>query len=52
MNTVESVTTATKWATVVNHVKNNRVEYLVITAILHMAGLLDIVYTKASGVCM
>ena len=45
------VATATKWASVISHVKNNRIEYLVLVAILHMAGLFDKAHSQVSGVC-
>ena len=46
------VVTATKWASVISHVKANRIEYLVLVAILHMAGLIDKAYGQVSGVCL
>ena len=48
----ETITTATKWASIISHVKANRVEYLVLLAILHMAGLVDKAYSQVSGVCL
>lgn len=47
----ETVVEATKWASLINHVKNNRIEYLVLVAILHMAGLIDKAQSQISGVC-
>ncbi len=51
MRTAETVVQATKWASLINHVKNNRVEYLIGLAILHMAGLVDKAQSQISGVC-
>jgi hypothetical protein len=47
-----TVVTATKWASIISHVKANRIEYLVLVAILHMAGLIDKAYGHVSGVCL
>lgn len=47
----ETVVQATKWASIISHVKANRIEYLVLLAILHMAGLVDKAYSQVSGVC-
>lgn len=46
------VVTATKWASVISHVKANRIEYLVLVAILHMAGFVNKAYDQVSGVCL
>lgn len=51
MNT-ETAVTVGKWASVINHVRANRVEYLIAVAILHMAGLVDKAYSQVSGVCI
>jgi hypothetical protein len=48
----EEIVTATKWASVISHIKNNRIEYLVLVAILHMAGFVDRAYSHVSGVCL
>ena len=47
-----TIVTATKWASIVSHVKANRIEYLVLIAILHMAGLVDKAYSHVAGVCL
>ena len=40
-----------KLVTVVDHVKNNRIEYLVMLVFSHMLGITDLAISKASGVC-
>ena len=50
----ETATTGIKAAkslAVVNHVKNNRTEYLILLVFTHMLGLTDVLLTQASGVC-
>lgn len=42
----------TKWASFVDHVKNNRIEYLLVMGMLHIVGLTEKVYSQASGVCL
>ncbi len=51
MNTEQAIT-ATKWATMVNHLKQNRVEYLICVAILHLMGATNKVYSQIEGVCI
>ena len=36
---------------VLNHLKNNRLEYLLCVGLLHLLGVSDAVITKVSGVC-
>lgn len=48
---VDGAMKAGKLAAAMDHVKNNRIEYLVMLVFSHMLGLTDIVFTKASGVC-
>ena len=43
----EAVTTAS----VLNHLKNNRLEYLLCIRILHLIGVSDALLGKLSGVC-
>lgn len=40
-----------KGASVLNHLKNNRIEYLIGAVLLHSLGLLDRATTQLSGVC-
>jgi len=47
----ETVTTAVKAATALDHIKNNRIEYLLLLIVSHFLGLTDILISKASGVC-
>lgn len=42
---------AAKSAAALNHIKNNRTEYLVLLVFTHMLGLTDVLLSKASGVC-
>jgi len=45
------VASATKVATALDHMKNNRVEYLLLLVVSHMLGFTDILISKAAGVC-
>lgn len=38
-------------AMIMNHLKNNRIEYLVLVLFSHVLGLTDLAINKASGVC-
>lgn len=49
--TVDGAVKAARMAAVMNHVRNNRIEYLVLLVFSHMLGLTDIAVSKASGVC-
>ena len=40
-----------RMAIAMNHVKNNRIEYLVMLVFSHMLGITDLAISKASGVC-
>ena len=42
---------AAKTAAAMNHIKNNRIEYLVLLVFSHMLGLTDVLISRASGVC-
>lgn len=48
---METVVEAGKWASIANHVKNNRIEYLVLALIAHIVGLTTKAAEHASGVC-
>ncbi len=52
MKTAETVVTASKMAMVMDHLKNNRIEYLVVLLFSHVLGLTTQVLDRASGVCM
>lgn len=38
-------------AAAMNHLRNNRIEYLVLLVFSHMLGITDLAIQKASGVC-
>jgi hypothetical protein len=48
---VETVKDAVTTASVLNHLKNNRLEYLLTIGILHIMGVSDIVISRFAGVC-
>ena len=52
MTNVETVVTVSKWASFVDHVRNNRIEYLLCMGILHIVGITNKAYSQVSGVCM
>jgi hypothetical protein len=47
--TVKQTLTA---ASVVNHIKNNRIEYLLCVGIAHLLGLTNTAYGYVNGVCL
>ena len=47
--TVKSVVTA---SSVISHLRNNRIEYLALTILLHLIGATNYAFDKASGVCV
>lgn len=49
--TIDTAIKVTKGATALNHLKQNRIEYLVLLVFSHMLGLTDMVISKTSGVC-
>ena len=40
-----------KVASAIDHVKNNRTEYLILLVLSHMLGLTSVFFDKASGMC-
>lgn len=48
---IEPVKDAVTTASVLNHLKNNRLEYLLCIGLLHLLGVSDAVLGKVSGVC-
>ena len=52
MKTVETVVEIGKWASLTNHLKNNRIEYLVLVVLAHTLGLTQRVLDQTSGVCL
>ena len=49
--TVETVKETATAASVLNHVKNNRVEYLLAIGLLHLLGVSDRFLAQLNGVC-
>ena len=50
-NPVEGVVATTKMAMVLNHLKNNRIEYLVLVLFSHVLGLTSKAQEHVAGVC-
>lgn len=48
---VDTVKEAVTTASILNHVKNNRVEYLLGLGLLHLLGVSDRLLAQLSGVC-
>jgi hypothetical protein len=46
-----TVKDAVTTASLLNHVKNNRLEYLLVIGLMHFLGVSDRVYGTLSGVC-
>lgn len=49
--TIDTAINVTKGAAALNHLRQNRIEYLVLLLFSHMLGLTDMVISKTSGVC-
>ena len=47
----EAAVTSAKMLVVLDHIKNNRIEYLILVAIGHFVGATAFLAEKASGVC-
>jgi len=47
--TVKGAVTA---SSVVSHIKNNRIEYLALTILLHLLGATNYAFDKVNGVCV
>ncbi len=52
MTNVDTAVTVTKWASIMNHVRNNRIEYLLMVGILHLIGATNKAYSHVQGVCI
>jgi len=52
MKCEETVVTAGKYASILNHIKNNRVEYLVLLMLAHAVGITARVSEHTSGMCL
>jgi len=48
----EEIITSAKWATMLNHLRQNRIEYLLMVGILHIAGFTNKLYSQVEGVCI
>lgn len=49
--TIDTCMKVGKGAAALSHLRQNRIEYLVLLVFTHMLGLTDLVVSKASGVC-
>jgi len=47
----ETVKEAVTTASVLNHLKNNRIEYLLAIGLLHLLGVSDRLLAQVSGMC-
>ncbi len=47
----ETVQKAVTTATVLSHIKNNRIEYLLVIGVSHLLGLTDRLWTYGANVC-
>lgn len=50
-DTIEVVKETVSAGSILNHLKNNRLEYLLAVGILHLMGVSNVVIAKVSGVC-
>lgn len=50
--TVATAVEVTRWASIVDHLRNNRIEYLLLMGILHIIGVTNKAYAQLSGVCI
>lgn len=48
---LEAVSSGVKVATALDHLKNNRIEYLLVLIISHFLGITEILINHAQGVC-
>lgn len=51
LHATDTVQKAVTTASVISHIRNNRIEYLLLVGISHLLGLTDRLWTHASGVC-
>ncbi len=49
--TADVVQKAVTTASVLSHIKNNRIEYLLLVGLVHLLGLTDRLWTHAQNVC-
>ena len=50
--TAQTVASGLKVATALDHIRNNRIEYLLVILLSHFIGVTDLLITRASGVCL
>jgi hypothetical protein len=50
-NAADAAITASKIVVLMDHIKNNRIEYLLLVAIGHLVGATAYISERASGVC-
>jgi len=50
--TLATAAELTRWASIVDHLRNNRIEYLLLMGILHIVGITNKAYNQVSGVCL
>lgn len=48
----ETIVTSTKVVTALDHLKNNRIEYLLALLLSHFLGLTDLLISQTAGVCL
>lgn len=52
MSNVQTAIEVTKWASIVNHIRNNRIEYLLLVGLMHIIGVTNKAYSQVQGVCI
>lgn len=50
-NPTEAVTSGVKVASAITHLKNNRIEYLLLVIVSHFLGITEILLSRVNGVC-
>lgn len=48
---VETVKDAVTACSIISHLKDNRIEYLLVIALAHLLGVSDRILAQASGIC-
>jgi acyl CoA:acetate/3-ketoacid CoA transferase beta subunit len=51
ISAADAAITASKVVVIMDHIKNNRIEYLLLLALGHLAGATTYLAQQASGVC-
>jgi hypothetical protein len=51
MSNIETVVGASKVAIALDHLRNNRIEYLILLLLSHLVGVTSQVVDKAQGMC-